>query len=230
MGASGSQSESQSQTASDSLNLAASDSQSNSFIDPTQQGFLNSLFGNSQGIAGSGGEAVARGNTAGEQNQGLLDAGMTGLLGQLDPSAQIAQQTDALSSGLGNLFRNEINPTIESNAIAGGGLGGGRQGVAQGVASGQIADAFTQGLAQITGQANQQAQGAASLIPGLAQANIGNANAGQGAGLDIMSQLASILGGPTVLNQSDSRSRALGQSKARGSSGSESASFGFSFV
>jgi hypothetical protein len=254
MGASGSQSSGQSQgsATNDALNLSqqqsaatsssTSDATSGSFVDPTQMGFLTNLFGNAEALAGSGQDAVDRGNVAGDQNQGLLDAGLNSVQGQLDTKGQVRQQTDALKSGLGSLFRDEINPAIESNAIMGGGLGSGRAGVAQGVAQGQIADAFTQGLAAITGQANQQALNASSLIPQLGQANIGNANAGQTAGLDIMGRLAAILGGPTVLNQSNassatnSNATSVGQSfgisqgRQQQTSSDEAAQFGFSFV
>ena len=177
----------------------SSESQSNSFVNPMQIPFLQNLYSSaSSAVTGVGNpfdmSAV----------QPMFDAAGEALTGLADPSAQIATQTEALSGALGNLFRNEINPAIESGAIAAGGFGGGRQGVAQGVAAGEIADAMTAGVADITGRANQQAMGAAMGLGNLGQSLFnmqGQANMGELAPLQVLAQ---IIGNPTVLQSSTS--------------------------
>ena len=222
-----------------------SNSYGQTFVDPNQQGYLDQLRGGAFGVGdASAQQGVALG--AAQQNQPGLTNAMGTAAGLMDPSAQIEAQSAALQSGLGSLFRNEINPGIESEAIAAGGLGGGRQGVAQGVAAGQLGDAFTQGYGDIVGRANQQALGAAGMMPGLANANMQNALQPMMAGLDIQSQLANILGGPTILSRNTSRaggasnqySRSGSQSTALGQSNSQSRTkgktksggFGFSLL
>lgn len=176
---------------------SSTQSQQQSFIDPTQMSFLKSLWGGAQdqvkpgqmgqtaGAAAVPG-ATASGNALGKLNSlmakplagqgGILSAlerlgsvqnGMKAQQGNLDtlqrlgnPTGQIAAQSRSLRSGLKEQFAEEINPAISGSAIAAGGFGGGRQGVAQGQAAGEIADAYTQGLGQITADANNLALGA----------------------------------------------------------------------
>ena len=137
----------------------------------------------------------------------------------MNPNSPIAQQQASLQAGLGQMFREELMPSMQSNAIAAGGVGGGRQGVAEGVAAGQMAQAYTQGLGDITARANQQALGAAGMMPGrsqaLAEATYGSLYGGD-KGMSILGQLAGIIGGPTVTQQSQSSGRCWGTGKSSG--------------
>ncbi len=178
---------------------SSSESQSRSFISEEQMPFLKDLWRQASGIAGRAGDAS--GTIA-----PWLAQGAQGLLGMGDPTAQIQAQTASLQSGLGQLFREEINPAIQSNAISTGGFGGGRQGVAQGVAAGQMANAFTQGVGDITARANQTAMGALGMLPGFSQAY----TQAQSAGMNPFLQLAQILGRPVTLQEQSSTSESEG--------------------
>lgn len=184
-------------------NQQQTSSSGKSFISKQQLPFLRDLWQQAQGMS----NAVTPGVQALGQS---LIPGMQGAfnntLGLTDPQAQIDAQSASLQAGLGQLFREEINPAITSNAIAAGGLGGGRQGVAQGVAAGQLGQAFTQGLGDITARANQQALGAANSLGGQAGAMTGAAMAG----FDPLSRLAAIIGAPTVLNKQESSGSSSG--------------------
>lgn len=211
-------------------------SQSGSFIDPTQGGFLQNLWAQATSAADPAAAGGAAASSLGQILPGL-QAAFGNLGGMTDPSAMIQQQAGALSEGLGNLFRNEINPTIEGNAIGAGGFGGGRQGVAQGVAAGQLGDSYASGLADITSAANNQALQASTALAGLGNSIFSLGQQGQTAGLDILGQLSGILGGPTVLqnstatgttgSQQGSVSAGQSTSKSKGKSGSSSFNLGF---
>lgn len=202
--------------------LATSASDSRSFIDPLQQGYLANLFGQSAGWANPAAtsQAAYRGSAA---TMPSLDMAMRGAAGLTDPGAQIAAQSQSLQAGLGQLFSEQINPAITSNAIAAGGLGGGRQGVAQGVAAGQLGQAYTQGLGDIVARANQTALGAATALPGIADARYRAEVQPTVAGLDPLARLSQILGAPTILQTSSSRA----EDRARSSTRSQSAGFEF---
>lgn len=217
----------QSQSNSNSFSNSFGNSQSGSFIDPNQNPFLQQLYSGGANTLGGLGDT-------GAQAQGLINqfdlSGGFGTLGQLaDPTAQIETQTAALQEGLGNLFSNEIMPSIQGNAIGAGGLGGGRQGVAEGTAAGEIASQFTQGVADITGRANQQALQAAGLMPSYAQDafNFGMGNVG--AAFAPLQQFASLLGGPTVLQSAQSSSGSSSRSKSSSSGSGSSFDMGFDF-
>lgn len=201
-----------------SNSFGTNQSQSGSFIDQTQGGFLNNLWQNASNYANPDNTDARAQEILGELMPGLQNT-FSNLQGMTDPSAVIGQQADALKQGLGSLFRNEINPTIEGNAIASGGFGGGRQGVAQGVAAGQLGDTFTSGLADITSAANANALNASNALGTLGNNifNMGTATPG----MDILSQLSGILGGPTVLQNSQSTGQT--GSTATGTTGSSSA-------
>lgn len=220
----------QSVSQSSSANTSASGNASNSFVLGQQLPFLQSLWGQAQGAANPGaaqGLASQVSGTLGPQLQRSMTA--LGALG--DPRAQIAAQTASLKSGLGALFREEIQPGLAGDAIAAGGLGGGRQGVAQGVAAGQLGQAFTQGLGDIVARANQTALGAQSALPQVASLYSDVTRAPGTAGLDPLTQLAAILGGPTVLNRSTGWGRGSGTSQStswsKGKSSGESSGFDF---
>lgn len=210
-----------------STSFGQNQSTSGSYIDPTQGGFLQNLWGQASGLADPQGVQANIQNTLGQIMPGLQGT-FQNLQGLTDPSQTIATQSQALQQGLGNLFNNEILPGIKGDAIASGGFGGGRQGVAEGVATGQLANSFTSGLADITSAANSQALQASQQLGTLGQGIMGLSQAGQTAGMDILSQLAGILGGPTVLQQSESagttgsQSTGLTGSQSTGATGSQS--------
>ncbi len=184
-----------------------------SFIDPTQAGFLGQMWQQAMG-AGDPLATQEAARRASQMTTPQIGAALGNTTALTDASSQISAQAQSLQSGLGQLFREEINPAISSNAIAAGGFGGGRQGVAQGVATGQLGQAYTQGLGDIVANANRTALGAAGLVPGLSSAMYQSEVNPTLAGYDPLSRLASILGSPTVLNrqrgQSSSGSFSLG--------------------
>lgn len=193
---------------------------SNTFVDPGQAPFLQSMYGQASGMVNPGAtQAAAQG--ASNFNAPHLQGGMQNLSGLMDTQGQIGAQTASLQSGLAQLFNEQMMPGIQSNSMMAGGFGGGRQGVAEGVGMGQIGQAFTQGLGDIVARANQTALGAGGMMPGMAQGLFANAIAPTTAGLDPLAQLAQIIGSPTLLSQSAQQSS--GQSTSSGSSG------GFSF-
>jgi len=236
MGASGSQSNSSNNSQSSQDAFGTSFNQGTStggtFVDPTQAPFRSNLFGQAFGFGDAQGAAGAAGAAAG-QNQPALTSALNAASMQTNSGAQIEAQTKALQSGLGAMFRDEINPALKGNAIMAGGFGGGRQGVAQGVAAGKLGEAFTQGLGDITARANAQSLNAANMIPGLAQAIIGNAGASQNAGMGILERLGGILGGPAILAQNESQSTGgsinTSSGKSASSGSSKAQSFGFNW-
>lgn len=199
-------------------NQSVSTSQSGTYLDMNQYAYLGSLYDQAFGATNTAGAQQAAQQASGFTAPALT-TGLAGLTSLTDPTSQIQAQEQALATGLGNLFSQEINPAIESGAIATGGFGGGRQGVAQGVAAGQIADAYTTGLADITAQANQTALAASGMMPALTDSLYSTFLNPQLAAFDPLVQLAGILGAPTILSQMSSQSTSSGQG--------ESAGFGF---
>jgi hypothetical protein len=192
-------------------------SNSSSFIDPTQMGFLKSLWGSAAGAVDPRAAGAAAGGVTGQTLPGL-GAAFGDIQALTNPQAQIEEQTKSLQAGLGQMFREEINPAIAGGAISAGGFGGARHGVAQGVAAGQMGQAFTQGRGDIVARANQTALGAGSLLPTMAAGMQGQGQAPYVAVQEALQRLAGILGGPTVVGNASS---------SAGSSSSEK-KFGFS--
>jgi len=125
--------------------------------------------------------------------------------------AQIAQ----LQKDTGQLFNEQFNPAITSDAVSSGNLGGGRQGVAQGMAMDSLARQFSSQAVQIRSQNAAQQQAAATTVAnnslGAASTGLGalpsllsTLSAGNNADLDIYSKLAGIYGSPTTLSSSES--------------------------
>lgn len=178
-------------------------------------GFLDSLMG------GDEGSDYLKNRVTGDNN--ILDQQIAGL------------QTD-----IGKLFNEELLPGIKSNSINSGTLGGGRQGVAQGLAAERVTQQFARGATELRAQ-DQQARDAAardfssgrrdaastglSALPSV----LGLAEAGAGAEFLPVSLLADVLGGPTTLTDSLSRSESVnfGQSTSRSKSKGKSAGFSF---
>lgn len=139
----------------------------------------------------------------------------------------VEQVIASMRRDAGTLFSEELNPAITSRAVAGGTLGGGRQGVAQGIAQGKVVDSLIRASADVRMQ-DVAARDTAAMQ--LANNSVAAASTGLNAlpgMLDIMerghnaelapySSLAGILGGPTVLSQSEASdfSRATSQSIA----------------
>ncbi len=184
-----------------------------------------------------GGVAQQGADQLGGFGQGFLQnlagiAGGGGLPGADFLEQRLSQQNPFLDQQIGSLgqdisrqFNQTILPGIRREAASVGGLGGGRQGVAEGIASQGAQDAFSREAANLRFSDLGLRQGAATALQqgGLAQQGIqANAALGGIGGLGGLQQLglspfaaqfsplanfASILGGPTVLNQQQNRSR-----------------------
>ena len=155
---------------------------------------------------------------------------------RLDETGTANEQIGALGEDLGKFYREQINPAITSQGVAGLTLGGGRQGVAQGLGVESINREFQRGSTAIrTADVTRRD----SLAGMLAQDRLGRAQTGlnalpslygiaQGGATSsfLPSQsLAQILGGPTVLGESS----AYGTQTSRAEDRSQSKSKGFSF-
>lgn len=144
-------------------------------------------------------------------------------------SPVLGEQITNLGEDIGAFFREQVLPGITSEAVAGGGLGGGRQGVAEGIAAQSAGREFQRGAttlraADITARDSaaavlgEQRIGAAGT--GLAQLGslAGIADFGFGANLQPFERLSALLGGPTVLGESESFSSAADFARALSSS------------
>lgn len=203
-------------------------SSSNSFVDPAQQPFLDLLRNSGAGLLGQGMFGAQQfGQQAGSQlfNMGLGSLGQLGnnpFLSALQQQAGgnqglVNQQIGQLQADLSRSFQQEVLPGIRRDATAVGALGGSRQGVAEGIAGQGFADAFSRGVTDIMGADAQRglqagisgggllAQGllgGLSAMPGLFQTGLGQFTGGF-APLGAFNQ---IVGGPTVLDRSSSKS------------------------
>ena len=172
--------------------------------------------------------------------QGLgQDAGTNYLTSRISgENPLLEEQISQLQEDTGRLFTENLNPAITSRAVAGGTLGGGRQGVAQGLAAEAAAREFTRGAtalrsadmqmrdqaaAQVAGNSLQAASTGLGALPTL----LDTAERGQNAELGVYSSLSSILGGPTVLTQSQSVADAFSKSFGEESGTSKSRAWNF---
>lgn len=135
-----------------------------------------------------------------QQGQGFLgNLGMMGQAGNPYAQAQIGQ----LGQGLGRLFNQQIMPGIQSTFGQAGQLGGSRQALAQGQAAEGLGQAFTGGALDILGNSSQLAlQANQAGLGGLGQVF----GAGQSGMFGSLPGLAGLLGDPTVLGKSSSKS------------------------
>lgn len=216
-------------SASDSFSQGNSSSQSGGQSTSTQsiafQDLFAQLFGGASNVAGKlAGQSGGLTDTA-----NMLFSGGVDFLNQLGGGADtdylasrlngdnslLQDQIDSLGSDIGDFFRNEINPSITSEAVAGGSLGGGRQGVAQGAAADAAAKQFASGVTQLRSNDQAQRDAAAAQLAQIRQSGAtaglsalpglyGVAESGFGAELAPYQALAQILGGPTVLTQGQS--------------------------
>ncbi len=122
------------------------------------------------------------------------------------------RQIDTLSQSLGEQFNNQIMPGIASGAQMAGQFGGARQGVAEAQAAGQFADAFADGATSIMSNAyntaNQAAMFGAQQYANNAMQYNDMLTSQQAQNMMPYLTLSQILGSPTVLNNSRSRSDA----------------------
>jgi hypothetical protein len=163
--------------------------------------------GNYQGQGGPlgggyrGGDPLQQlGGSLTQQGQGFLgNLGMMGQAGNPFAQAQIGQ----LGQGLGRLFNQQIMPGIQSTFGQAGQLGGSRQALAQGQAAEGLGQAFTGGALDILGNSAQLAlQANQAGLGGLG----GVFDQGQNATFGSLPGLAGLLGGPTTLGKSKSKS------------------------
>ncbi len=185
--------------------LQLSESTSGSFVDPSQQPFLDFLRQQGQGLA----QQQLGGGSGFQQN--VLNPAMQALAGQLggDPNL-LNQQIGAAQQSISENLAQNILPTIQSQAGSVGQLGSSRQGVAEGIA---LRDAARQasdvelGLRTDAQRRQLQALSLAPMVGGLQFQPLQN--------------LAGLIGSPTLLN--------VGQSRSRGTTRGGSSSKGLSF-
>ena len=161
-----------------------------------QPGGVGGLVGGQMG----GDPLQGLGGNLRQQGQGFLgNLGMMGQAGNPFAQAQIGQ----LSQGLGRLFQQQIMPGIQSTFGQAGQLGGSRQALALGQAGEGLGQAFTGGALDILGNSSQLALQAN-------QAGLGGLGSvfgqGQNATFGSLPGLAGLLGDPTVLSKSSSKS------------------------
>lgn len=216
-------------SSSSSESQSTSQSTANSFVDPSQQPFLDFLrnagvnatanvIGRDQGLFKTSADLLGQGKDFLGQLAGA-GSGLVGFGGQELVDTQISQ----LGADIGDFFQNQIIPGISRDATAVGALGGGRDEVARGAAAGEALDAFSRGSVDIQRGAEAQRLQAGIAAEGFAtEASLGGlsslaqlfgiAQAPFAAQLDPLVQLAGILGGPTVLQQSQSSSQSTSES------------------
>jgi len=215
-------------SASDSFGRDDSYQRSGSFIDPRTGGFQLDML--RQGQAAMDPTAARR--TAESLSRRTLP-GMQSTFNNLgaltNTDRAVEEGGTALREGLGDLFKKEIMPGIQSDALMTGGFGGGRQGVAEGVAGGRIADTFRTGLADIRQAANQTAIGAAGAQGAMGEGIFNMGMQPTTAAFGPLSEFASLLGSPAVLQEAVSRSTGRTGSTSRASDFSRSQGTSSSF-
>lgn len=175
-------------------------------------------FGSSANQLFSGGMQFLA-NLGGGPEQDYMQARLSG------PDEALQAQIATMREQMGQLFNEQINPAITSDAVRSGTLGGGRQGVAQGVASSGLMREFGAGVSGLMAQSQAardslavegRRAGAAESQIGLGSLSslLGLAESREGASFLPESLLARILGSPTVLGESQSTASSQGKSKS----------------
>jgi hypothetical protein len=224
--------------------LAQSVNQSAQNVWGPQAGALSGMYGGATGLANTQANAIGgAANGLAGQYGGSLNAGIAGLKnlagggGPLsaftNPNTGLAQQqlNDA-TTNIANQFQRVTMPGINSAAGQAQGIGGGRQGIATGLAMSDAQNQIAQAGTGIYSNAyNTAAQAASSLGDQMLQAGAalpGAAQAGYNLGMNPFSsawspytQLASVLGGPTVLGSSYGLSQAASQAQNWGTAQSK---------
>ena len=152
---------------------------------------VNTGYGLLEGVAGNYDPSSYLG-TAGQALQGAganLGMGNQALSTMLDPNQMLnpdsnpylGRYADAMARPIVQNLTERILPSIRGDAISSGGYGGSRQGIAEGIASRGASEAIGDRTAQLYsgayGQGLNAMQGAAGMLPGFAQANLGIAEA-----------------------------------------------------
>lgn len=228
-------------TGSESSSFSEGASQSTGFGRSTTsiafEDLFRSLFSQASGAAAKVAEAAPmfQGEAAQLFSGGLQfldqlqapDAATDYLTGRLTGPDQAAQaQLSTLGSELGQFFNEQLLPGIVQRGVGGGTFGGSRTGVAVNKAAQGVATSYSRGAADILSKSQAGRDAAASTLGGLTtqRAQIGlNAlpsvlslsQAGMGAALSPYTALSQILGGPTVLSQSESGQQATSFDIAR---------------
>jgi hypothetical protein len=175
-----------------------------------QVGQLVSMYGQAGALANQQQQTVpVAAKALSSQVQPAAQFGLNQMQQFANPNSALAQrQTADLADTVGTQFNRTIMPGITSAAGLGGNIGGSRQALAQGVAAGDAARAISSGATDFFTNVYNQAGQAAQALPGMAA---GVYNLGmqpfQSAWAPL-SSMAGILGGPTVLSQSQARSQA----------------------
>jgi len=212
--------------------LSRGSSSSQSYVDPSQQPFLDFTRNLGQSLTGLNTSGAQQ--FAGQAGGNLFGMGM-GMLPQLgnNPFLQslqaqaggnpglVNQQVEQLSSDLGRSFQQQVLPGISRYAGGVGALGGSRQGVAEGIAGQGFADAFSRGVTDIYSADALRSQQAATAGGGLlAQGLLGGLSSMPGlfdtglgqftGGFAPLSIYSGILGAPTVLDRSRQSTAGIG--------------------
>lgn len=151
------------------------------------------------------------------------------------------QEIAGLESDIGRFLSETANPAITAGGVAAGTLGGSRGEVQRGIATRGATEAFTRGATDIRARHRGELDAAATALAGDETARglgglgalpglFGLAESGALADLSPFAALSSILGGPTVLTESESSQLAealglqIGADKTTGRAGSSSRS------
>lgn len=213
-GQSGQQAQSQSTSQQDSYgyNVTGNQSQAGQSVWGAQQPSLEQLYGQA-------GALLNGTSSAGQAGQGVADMGSKAWQQQMQPGsnpffdqsvqASIDQATDA--------FKRQVLPAIDSRGVGAGQYGSSRDQLARGEAAGEFGQSLGQTAAQqySTQYAGDQTRAlqAVSLTPQM-----------QAAQYAPLSEAASLLGGPTVLGQSQSSGYGIGEQASQARSQATSSS------
>lgn len=232
-GSSQSSNRQQSSSQSQSSNFGLGFSQSGQNVWDVQAPFLQDLFSQGQQtLQGIGPiDPTQQANQAASLFGGMAQGsspGMQALQGIMSPDFY-NNQLQGVASDLLRNFENVVNPDIRASAIAAGqGLGGDRQQVLQAQAHegmqhqlGQAALGFQQQQGQAANLFNQAQLGALS--------NVNQVFQPYQAAFGPLMQYANMLGGPTVLGQSQSGQMSGGQSSSTSQSSGRGSSSSFNF-
>ena len=169
-----------------------------------QQGGLQGLFGQSQGLFQQGQQALG-----GLTDNPFLDA----LQQQAGGNPELVQQqTEQLGSNLGRFFNEQLVPGINQQGVASGQFGQSRGNIGRGLAAQGVTRQFQQGATQLQAADAQRAQQAAGTGAQLfgqgSQAQLQGLQGLQGilsspfaTQLQPLLALAQVIGGPNVLSQ-----------------------------
>lgn len=167
--------------------FARADQLFNKGINPSVNAGYGLLEGVAQNYDPSGYLSTAsQGLQAAGNNLGMGNSALSTMLDpnqMLNPDSNpyLGRYADAMARPIMQNLTESILPAIRSDAIGSGGYGGSRQGIAEGIAARGAAQAIgdrTAGLySNAYGQGLNAMQGAAGMLPGYAQANLGIAEA-----------------------------------------------------